>query len=163
MKFSQEFLEKLVPFLLKDVYLGHFKEDNFLSYMDSRLKSGFSTKWSLGGISNDCWGGSHTVSSDVESELTDLDDFLMAYFENVSYMQFRKISNKIETSTQDDSDYYGGSIAYGYKKLPYYELNNVLVELGLEDNTEVIDSKTFLLMWFEENNTKKESKVSRKI
>lgn len=97
-------------------------------FFERALKDGFSTSWSLGGTWGNCWGNKGTSSPDVEPEMAELDDFLIKNFPQVSYMQYKVIARKIDTQTNSDHDYYGGSTQQAIKTLSFNDLNDALLE-----------------------------------
>ncbi len=46
-------------------------------------------------------------------------------------MQYKKITNAVESGTRSEGDYYGGCTTYAYKRIEFKELSVVLFELGL--------------------------------
>lgn len=91
----------------------------------------FSCSWSTGGNRCDCWGGNYPVSPDAPEELTNLDSFLGKYFPQISFMQYKNIANKVNTTETSDSDWYGGC-TYGVKKeITYDDLQTALEDAGL--------------------------------
>lgn len=96
----------------------------------------FMVKWCTGGTSGSCWGPElMSVSPDAPEELTSLDDFLSDYFPEITFMQYKKISNAVSTDTASEGDYYGGT-THSVKKIMYYStLQELLVNMNLLEIT----------------------------
>lgn len=145
MRLQKNFAEKLIDFLSKDYNSGYFrKAEDYVNYMENILDRGFSVNWNMGGTYGNCWGDKGTVSAEPEPEMTVLDDFLMENYPSTSFMQYKKISRSIQTDTYNDHDYYGGSTTHGKKSLSFADLQEALLEIKLEEQDEVIDTRDLL-------------------
>lgn len=91
-------------------------------------KDRIGVSWSLGGTS--CGYDHKTeVSGEIEPEFTEIDSILEYYCPDISYLQYRSMSNKLLNKEEESSgDYYGGSITYGYKYIYLEELFEWLKE-----------------------------------
>lgn len=92
----------------------------------------FEVSWNTGGTYGNCWNDTvMQCSPEAPKELTCLDGFLTEHFSDISYMQFRNISNAVETTETSNGDYYGGCVYGVEKKLSYGDLQEKLVSMNL--------------------------------
>jgi hypothetical protein len=109
--------------------------EQFIYSMEHNLKRGqFEAEWSLGGTANGWGGHSHTVGAEVETALDGLDEFLIEKYPTIGFLQYKMIERKIERTTDNKGDYYGGSVTYGRKSLSYTDLSDTLVKYKLASN-----------------------------
>lgn len=109
-----------------------------ISHIGYAIKEGFSTSWSLGGTSNNCWGDSHTVSAEVEPDLPYLDEFFIEFYPQVSFMQYKIVTKAVQTSTSSDSDYYGGNTTNGNKTLDFQSLSESMIKAKILNNPSLV-------------------------
>lgn len=118
--------------------------EEFLSTLREQLnitpwydyRSGYNTKdrigvsWSMGGISGNCWDDHKSeISGEIEPEFTEIDSILEHYCPNISFIQYKSMSNKLlHRESDSQGDYYGGSETYGYKYIYLEELFEWLKE-----------------------------------
>lgn len=134
----EDFAKRLGNFLINQ-YLEDYSPSekqselaNVHAKIDHALaRNSFETSWSLGGISNSYSGRSHNVSAEPEAELNELDDFLLENYPNIGFLQYKKILQKMERSTDSNSDCYGGSTTTGIKKMNFSDLAQSLGKLNL--------------------------------
>jgi hypothetical protein len=102
---------------LNDIYVG---EDG-IAKGDS---------WSLGGDWCDCWGGGGTVHGDTPPDgIRLIDDLLEKVAPNITFLQYKKISNEcVEIDEYNENDYYGGSVAYARHMVNIPALYDYLIE-----------------------------------
>lgn len=112
-------------------YTAEQASESVIQHIDYCFMHGFEASWSLGGTSNNCYGGSDSVSAEIEPELPLLDEFLMEFYPQTSFMQYKIISKFIERSTHSDNDYYGGTTTNGNKKLDFSDLSQSLIKSQL--------------------------------
>lgn len=100
-------------------------------WRSSNKKDRIGVSWSMGGTSCGYDSSTNVVSGEVEPEFTEIDSILEHYCPNISYLQYRSMSNKLLHKEEESSgDYYGGSITYGYKYIYLEELFEWLKEKG---------------------------------
>lgn len=112
------------------------------SLVDLSLKEGFSTSWTLGGTSNNCWGDSSSVSVELEPDLPFLDEFFIAFYPQISFMQYKIVSKAIAYSTSYENDYYGGSTTQSHKKLGFEQLSSAMIKANVIINPSVVRLET---------------------
>ncbi len=80
--------------------------------------------WCLGGSYGNCYDDHKSVvDGDIEPDFSILDDILGHYCADISYLQYKSVVNKLlHREQKSESDYYGGSINYGYKYVYLKEL-----------------------------------------
>lgn len=130
---AQEVADHLVDFYMSQntPYRGQ-SYSQFIYAAEHNLKKGmFEASWSLGGTSHGWGGHTHTVGAEAEAALDDLDEFLIENYPTIGFLQYKMIERKIERTSDDKSDYYGGSVTYGRKSLSYTDLSEVLVKYKL--------------------------------
>lgn len=131
MKIHAQLAQNLIEFFYKDFASGYYTRTakGFISHMNAMAQNGFEASWSLGGTSGNCYDDklSH-VSADPEGELDSLDDFLMEYYPNTSFLQYKIITRAINRKVQSHSDYYGGSTETAVKSLSYTDLDAAMVK-----------------------------------
>lgn len=108
------------------------------SHLDSFLKSGFETSWCLGGISNNCWGNSFSVSAEIEPDLPMLDEFFIEYYPSIGFMQYKIVTKSIQHDTFSDSDYYGGSTQHAKKSLNFSDLSQAMIKAKIINNPQLV-------------------------
>lgn len=131
---AEKFIDHIEDQFKSSYYNKTYKDAEH--FFDRTLKDGFSASWSLGGTWGNCWGGKGTSSPDVEPEMTQLDDFLIKNFPQVSYMQYKIIARKIDTQTHGNHDYYGGSTQEATKTLSFNDLHDALLEAKVVPDTD---------------------------
>lgn len=94
-----------------------------------------SCQWVSGGVTGgNCWGGTanQPVSADSPTELTELDTILQEFCPDISYLQFRQLSQVIQETTRGDGgDYYGNYYEYTVRYIVLQDLYDKMVELKL--------------------------------
>lgn len=91
--------------------------------------------WHTGGQSGaSCWdAGPHTfyaTSGEKEPDFSELTEILEKVCPAVTYLQFRKLEERISYKDTGDSDYYGNTSNYTTKKLTMTDLWDFLVKYG---------------------------------
>lgn len=115
-------------------FLQDIKENlNIEPWDDWRTKSGkdrIGVSWCLGGTYGNCWDDEKSsVGSDVEPNFSILDTILEHYCSDISYVQYKSITNKLLHRDQKfEGDWYGGSVSYGYKYVYLEDLYDWLKE-----------------------------------
>ena len=140
-KLQKGVAEKLLSFFQnkRDFTSGYYKKDGFIDSIENQFSRGFSAHWCMGGTSGNCWDDKlSTVSAEVEPELTDLDDFLMKFYPQTAFMQYKMITKSVKKDNRNDNDYYGGSTLEGVKSISVEALQDVLIQCGLQENTEYV-------------------------
>jgi hypothetical protein len=88
--------------------------------------------WTTGGMrGGSCWGGvaQPYTSSDAPAELTELDSILEKFKPDMSFLQYRALTNALVKFGEDtDHDYYGNSTNYATKALSIRSLYDYMVE-----------------------------------
>ena len=131
---AEKFIDYIEDQFSSSYYSKTYKDAQH--FFDRTLKDGFVAEWSMGGTWGNCWGDKGTSSPDVEPEMTELDNFLINNFPQVSYMQYKIIARKIDTQTSSDSDYYGGSTQKATKTLSFNDLHDALLEAKIVPDTD---------------------------
>lgn len=124
--FAQAWLENYPSYYPQ--YSSEKAAQAILEHVQSSMVHGWDTSWTLGGTSNNCWGDSSSVSMESEPELPSLDEFFMAFYPLISFMQYKFISKAITRDTYADSDYYGGSTHHASKKLGFDDLSKAMIK-----------------------------------
>ena len=142
MKLEKNFADKLLKFLTDEFNKGYNTQTqkNFIYHMEYALKKGFKTEWSLGGTYGNCYGEPTQASAEVESELTQLDDFIMSQYPHISFMQYKMIERSITKDVRPNSDYYGGETQTASKEISFSTLSDVTVKVKLEEGNNYVDS-----------------------
>lgn len=95
-------------------------------------------QWETGGWSGgNCWGGSAEPYSSREepAELTELDNILEKFKPDLSYIQYRNLTNSLmETNSRTQHEYYGNCTDYSYKQIDLQKLYDYMKEKGWFDN-----------------------------
>lgn len=130
--------EKFIDHIENEFNSGYYTKTykNAQQFFDLAIKIGFNASWSLGGTWGNCWGEKDISSPDVEPEMKQFDDFLIKNFPQVSYMQYKIISRKIQTQTSSSHDYYGGSTQQATKNLSFNDLHDALLEAKVVPDTD---------------------------
>lgn len=89
--------------------------------------------WSCGGTWQDCWGNGGGVSAETPPNgMRELDDLLMKICPNISFLQYKKITNDcVSTEDYSEGDWYGGSVTYNRYVFNVENLYNTLKEMEL--------------------------------
>lgn len=142
MKLEKNFADKLLNFLTDEFNKGYNTQTqkNFIYHMEHAFKNGFKTEWSLGGTYGNCYGEPTQASAEVESELTQLDDFIMSQYPQISFMQYKMIERSITKGVKPNSDYYGGETQTASKEISFSTLSDVAVKVKLEEGNAYVDS-----------------------
>jgi hypothetical protein len=93
-----------------------------------------SDTWCLGGTTGSCWGPEkHTVSASTPpTSFKEFDDVLERVCPNITFLQYKRIYNhSVLSDTEHHSDYYGGSVEYGFYVCDLPKLYEMLVEMKL--------------------------------
>lgn len=109
-----------------------------IQHIEYYLSKGFETSWSLGGISNNCWGDSSPVSAEIEPELPFLDEFFIEFYPQVSFMQYKIVNKLVSRDTYSDGDYYGGSTQNGKKSLSFADLSQGMIQAKIITNPQLV-------------------------
>lgn len=129
-----------------NTYYNHYTPEqakkNIKAHIETWFENGFSTEWSLGGTSNNCWGGSHNVSPEIEQDLPMLDEFFIDYYPLIGFMQYKIVTKAIVRDTYSSSDYYGGSTNNAKKTLSFADLSQALIKAKVITNPEVVRVST---------------------
>jgi len=98
--------------------------------LSPEIKSG---SWSLGGTWANCWGNSGTVEADAPLDnFEEFDELLSKICPDISFLNYKRLySASVGVDTKGESDYYGGSTTYAYRKCNLQELYNKLLEMNL--------------------------------
>lgn len=120
-------IEKLAEKMEWDISSGTYCD---IDKTDWTLKS---ARWSLGGRSNDCWGGSYSIDPDTPPESFNLfDDLLTEICPNVSFLIYKKLyNNTVNVESYRDYDYYGGSESYNWYSCDLQELYRYMKDMDL--------------------------------
>ena len=140
---EKNFAEKLLNFLTEEFNNGYNTktQKNFINHMDHMFKNGFKTSWSLGGTHGNCYGEKTESSAEMETDLTQLDDFIMSQYPNIGFMQYKMIERSITKNVQNDSDWYGGETKTASKEIDFGTLANVVVKVKMEEGREFVNVK----------------------
>ena len=131
-KFEFEMVEK-------DVHKMNIFETKFLTkgscYNENELRS---DTWCLGGTWGNCWGNSGQVSADEQpTEFKEFDDLLTELCPNITLLQYKKLYKAtVSIETEEEYDYYGGSVENAYYKCNLKDLYNMMVEMDLINENE---------------------------
>lgn len=122
----------------KDFLLTLREQLNITPWNDwrsSNKKDRIGVSWSMGGTSGNCWDDHKTeISGEIEPEFTKIDSILEHYCPNISFIQYKSMSNKLlHRESNSEGDYYGGSETYGSKYIYLEELYEWLKEKGYID------------------------------
>ena len=106
---------------------GWRRYNRYEQIIKGKVKKGLYVEWSTGGVSGgNCWneGGHRSYSSNEEpEELTALDEILNHFCPQITFLQFRLLSNKlVKFSSRTESEYYGNSTNYSSKYILLEEL-----------------------------------------
>jgi len=123
-----EFLFK-IHIVTKKPEWKHFSDVNGLYCDENGIVKGES--WSLGGSWADCWGNQGTVSPGSRPDgMSELDTLLEKVAPNISFLQYKKITNEcISTKDFSEGDYYGGCVYYSQYVLDVKSLFDILKEI----------------------------------
>jgi hypothetical protein len=116
-----------------DVYIGGLERTSDRQWKVTGEEF-IEAEWVSGGITgNSCYGRSpRAVESNEPEELKRLEAILTLLCPQITYLQFRKIEDKVEIGTRSDGgDFYGNYYEYTYKVLKMKDLYDVLEGLGL--------------------------------
>jgi len=126
-KFEFELLEK-------EVHKMNIFESKFLTrasyYDENELRS---DTWCLGGTWGNCWGDSGQVGADEQpTEFKEFDELLLDICPNITFLQYKALYGATVTiETEEEHDYYGGSVENAYYKCDLKELYDKMVQMGL--------------------------------
>ena len=117
----------------KDFLLTLREQLNITPWNDwrsSNKKDRIGVSWSMGGTSGNCWDDHLSeISGEIEPEFTIIDSILEHYCPNISFIQYKSMSNKLlHRESNSEGDYYGGSETYGSKYIYLEELFEWLKE-----------------------------------
>lgn len=105
------------------------------SWYRPTIVSSISVSWVVGGMTGgNCWdgGAKYSVDPEPEPEMTVLNDFLEKVAPNITYLQYRKISELIENEIDDQNpDWYGNYRTTVSKRLDVKVLFDYLKEKGI--------------------------------
>lgn len=92
--------------------------------------------WSTGGVSGgSCWDSSNPkpyTSNDLPEELEILDTILTHFYSQMSFLQYRVLSNTlVKYDTYSVGEYYGNCTDYAYKTIDIRSLYDYMVENNL--------------------------------
>jgi len=131
--------ENFIEFLEKELKIypqEERKEDYYSAYYRERVidkirrRLVLEEKWLSGGqTGGNCWGdvADHGVNAEAEPELTDLDDVLAKFAPDISYIGYKRLSNKlINTGSFTQNEYYGNYYEYSTKFVYLDELYEYL-------------------------------------
>lgn len=94
--------------------------------------------WVTGGVGGgNCWGdvADLPVEPDEEPEFDSLDKIVEALVPNLSFLQYKQLSQTcLERSTDSDGDYYGNVTYRARKTLYLQKLHQKLLDFGLLSN-----------------------------
>lgn len=112
------------------------KWENYLSYYhdkESKHRTVLYVEWSTGGASGgSCWNDDPAESywsSSSPEELTLLDSILERFCPNMSFLQYRKLTNTVcKSGTRTENEYYGNYTNYAFRMVILEDLWNYLEE-----------------------------------
>lgn len=113
--------------------------------MDYILEKGFKTSWSLGGTYGNCYGEKSEASAEIETDLTQLDDFIMSQYPKISFIQYKMIERSVSKYIKNNSDFYGGETKTAFKEISFSALSFVAVKVKLEEGNEYINTDEFIV------------------
>lgn len=96
----------------------------------------FYWQWSTGGVrGGSCWDTGednhyHYDSDETEPKVTVLDAFLIKYFPQITFLQFRQLAEIIEEDSDTESEYYGNYTNYQIRKVSCDKLYKKMCEFG---------------------------------
>ena len=107
----------------------HFSDVNGLYCDENGIVKGGS--WSLGGTWGDCWGSHGSVSPGERPDgMAELDTLLEKVAPNISFLQYKKITNEcVSTEDFSERDYYGGCVYYSQYVLDVKSLIDILNDI----------------------------------
>lgn len=92
-------------------------------------------KWTMGGLEGgNCWGDAADLSISPESEpdFEQLDKILEVLCPSITYLQYKALVKElVESTTQQESAYYGNYYVHGVKSIKLAALEEFLKENGL--------------------------------
>lgn len=91
----------------------------------------FNRSWCLGGTSNSWDGNTRIVSSEEEPEFTGLDEFLVKFLPNITFLQYKLILKLAIETDEYCADYYGGEIHYKKSTIKLEDMYELFKELNL--------------------------------
>ena len=103
----------------------HIKKECFVLFVE----------WCTGGVSGgSCWDSSTPqpyTSNESPAELTELDAILEHFHPNISFIQYKNMLHTlVEEGTRHESEYYGNSTDYRWKKIELKKLYDYMKEKG---------------------------------
>lgn len=124
----------------KDKY-GDFTTYEPYSYRQTDKFEKFDTlcvEWRTGGYEGgNCWDSTEPTyrsSGNPPEELTDLGKVLEAVKHDMTFLQYRALSNQlIQSGNRTENEYYGNSTSYAYKYIPIKDLYEYLNDKGWLD------------------------------
>jgi hypothetical protein len=91
-----------------------------------------SERWCLGGNCCDCWGGDYVVHEDIPVNFTEFDVMLEEICPNISFLKYKKIwAECVTIETENENDYYGGSVKYARYQCNIEEVIRILLEMEI--------------------------------
>lgn len=91
-----------------------------------------SKNWTTGGMWGDCWGNEGTVSPEPVAPFTELDEILLKVCPNLSYLEYKVMSDKlIHQANKTSYGYYGSYEEYSYWYINAEELYDYLYEKNI--------------------------------
>lgn len=140
-----EKVREVVDIEVTKEYKSVFKKPNHLIFADKYnlyLENGHlcSDSWSGGGTWGDYCGNSGTIHAEEPCEFTQLDKLLEQVCPNITFLQYKKITN-VCVEIQEDyySDYYGGSQIKYYHTCDLEDLYNFLLDIDLIDENKLLE------------------------
>lgn len=157
---EKEFLIKIIDFLIDEFKSSFFNNDraSLTVYIDDAFKKGFSVSWSLGGTINDYSGNVTKAFAEAESDLNQLDDFIMSKYPKISFMQYKMIDKAITKGIKRDTDYYGGQTQTAYKKIDFETLADIILKIKMEEVKEFANIDEYINYKINEVFPKKQEK-----
>lgn len=96
-----------------------------------------SSSWTSGGMcGGNCWGDSANQSVDKEDEepFDTLDNFLESVIPELTFIEYRKLVDKIQYSDYTQSEYYGNYYEYTFKYIKHDDLIEFLERINEDKN-----------------------------
>ena len=136
---QREFPKYEFELVEKDIHKMNVFESKFLTKGSWRNENELrSDTWCLGGTWGNCWGDSGHIGADKQpTDFKEFDDLLMEVCPNITLLQYKKLYNAtVSIETEEEHDYYGGSIENAYYKCNLKDLYNMMIEMGLINENE---------------------------
>jgi hypothetical protein len=119
--------------------------EHYFEFANNHCSSFFKESWCKGGTSGSCWSDELTeVGEENEPDLEHLREFLLQKFPKLNEDNIYDIMNSFEYDSSYDSDYYGGSIDYGTKSMPFSVIGEHVSTALYSESNDIVNFETLV-------------------